>query len=115
MLRRSELFEVISEVGGRALTLRQNDKRLDEMAAPLVGRGDRRRFAHSRVLDARRLDLEGPDPVAGRDDHVVGAPRVPEVAVGVLLGGVLGVEPLAAEGLLGVLRAVPVTEWIVGI
>ena len=65
------------------------------------------------MLDARRLHLERPDPVAGRDDHVVGAAGVPDVAVLVGLGGVLGVEPLAAEHLLGVLGPVPVAERVV--
>src|SRR4051794_4281039 len=68
---------------------------------------------HGWVLDARRLDLERPDPIAGRDDHVVGAPRVPVVAVLVGLGGVLAVKPLAAEGLLARLGVVPVAERIV--
>src|SRR4051812_30558822 len=65
------------------------------------------------MLDARRLDLERPDPVARRDDHVVGATRVPVIAVRVGLGGVLGVEPVAAELLLGVLRPVPVADRVV--
>ena len=61
----------------------------------------------------RGLDLERADPVAGRDDHVVGAALVPDVAVLVERGGVLGVEPVAAERLLGVLRVVPVADRIV--
>ena len=47
----------------------------------------RRRLGHRRVGDQRRLDLEGPDPVAGGDDHVVGAALEVEVAV------VVGVRP----------------------
>src|SRR5436190_18908640 len=65
------------------------------------------------MLEAGRLDLERPDPVAGRDDHVVRAARVPEVAVLVLLGGVLGVEPLALKVLARGLRVPPVAEGIV--
>src|SRR3954454_2493974 len=65
------------------------------------------------MLDAGRLHLERADAVAGRDDHVVGAARVPEVAVLVALGRVLGVEPLAAEGLPRRLLVVPVAERIV--
>ena len=82
------------------------------MAAPLVGRGHRRGLAHRRMLDARGLHLERPDPVTGRDDHVVGAAGVPVVTVCILLGRVLGVEPVAAEGLLRLLGAVPVAERV---
>ena len=67
------------------------------------------------MLDARRLDLERPDPVPGGDDHVVGATGVPEVAVLVDLGCVLRVEPLAAEHLPRVVGAVPVAERVVGV
>src|SRR5215218_3968970 len=67
------------------------------------------------MLDAGTLHLEGPDPVSGRDDHVVGAARVPEVAVLVGLSRVVGVEPVAAENLLGVLGTVPVAERVVGV
>ena len=95
------------------MALGEHDERLDDVALDLVGRGDRRRLAHRRVLEARRLDLERPDPVAGGDDHVVGAARVPDVAVLVLGRGVLGVEPLAAERLLRGLLVAPVAERIV--
>src|SRR5450432_1312551 len=64
------------------------------------------------MLETSRLDLERPDAVAGRDDHVVGSPDVPDVAVLVLDGGVLRVEPLAAEGLGTCLVVAPVAEWI---
>ena len=51
------------------------------------------------VGDERGLDLEGPDPVAGGDDHVVVAALEPEVAVLVLADLVAGRPPLAVEGL----------------
>ena len=65
------------------------------------------------MLEAHRLDLERPDPVAGRDDHVVRPALVPDVAVLVARRGVAGVEPLTAECRLGVGRPVPVAERIV--
>src|SRR5256885_12191241 len=65
--------------------------------------------------DAGRLDLERAEPVAGRDYHVVGAAGVPEIAVGVAFGGVVGVEPLALEVLVRGLGVVPVAERIVGV
>ena len=95
------------------MALGEHDERLDHVALDLVGRGDRGRLAHRRVLDAGRLDLERADPVAGGDDHVVGAPGVPDVAVLVHGRRVLGVEPVAAEGLLGGLGQVPVAERVV--
>src|SRR5258705_439055 len=64
------------------------------------------------MLDARRLDLERPDPVAGGDDHVVGAAGVPDVAVVVHDGRVLRVEPVAAEGLACGLLVAPVAERV---
>ena len=65
------------------------------------------------MLDARRLDLEGPDPVPGGNDHVVGASGVPEVAVLVDLRRVLGVEPVAAEHLPRVVGTLPVPQRVV--
>src|SRR5215203_5422743 len=65
------------------------------------------------MLHAGRLDLERADPVARGDDHVVGAARVPDVAVLVELRSIVRVEPLAAEDLVGVLRPVPVPDRVV--
>src|SRR4051794_8414391 len=65
------------------------------------------------MLDAGGLHLERADAIAGGDDDVVGAAGVPDVAVLVLRRGVLGVEPLAAEGLARRLLVVPVAERVV--
>src|SRR5918994_4282292 len=65
------------------------------------------------MLEAGGLHLERPDPVAGRDDDVVGASLVPDVAVLVEARRVLRVEPVAAERLRRGLRVVPVAERIV--
>src|SRR6185436_21179393 len=91
----------------------EHDERLHDVAAALVGRGHGGGLLYGRVLDARRLDLERADSVPGRDDHVVGAAGVPDVAVLVLHGRILRVEPLAAEDLLGVLGPVPVADRVV--
>ena len=99
----------------RLVALGDHDERLDDVALDLVGRRDRRRLADRRVLEARRLDLERADPVAGGDDHVVGAAGVPDVAVLVHDRGVLRVEPVAAEGLLRRLVLLPVAERVVGV
>src|ERR671933_1169882 len=108
-----EVLDVLGHVVAGLVALGEHDERLDHVAALLVGRGHGGGLAHRRVLQAGRLDLEGTDAIAGGDDHVVGAPGVPDVAVLVLHRGVLGVEPLAAEVRLGVLRAVPVAERVV--
>src|ERR1044072_5581888 len=86
---------LVSAVG----PLGEQDERLDHTAAPLVRRGDGRRLLDRGVLQARGLDLERAHPVAPRGAHVVRATLVPDVAVLVELGGVLGVEPLTAERL----------------
>ena len=49
------------------------------------------------VAQQHVFDLDAGDVVAGRDDHVVGAPLVEEVAVGVLQVGVAGVVPAALD------------------
>ena len=67
------------------------------------------------MLEARGLDLERADPVAGRDDHIVRTAHVPVVPVLVLHGGVLRVEPLPAEGLRTGRVISPVAERIVGV
>src|SRR3954453_7489439 len=98
----------------RALTaLRQHHEGLHDRAPPLVRDGDRRRLLDRVMLETGRLDLERPDPVAGGDDHVVRPALVPDVAVLVEARRVLGMEPLAAEGLARGLLVAPVAERIV--
>ena len=89
------MLDVLLELGGELRAGRepvaQDDHRPHDGAALLVGRGDDRRLGHRLVRDERRLDLERADPVAGRDDHVVGAPDEVQVAVLVPLDAVAGV------------------------
>ena len=42
-----------------------------------IGTRDYRRFDHRRMLEQGALDLERPDAIAGRADHVVGASDEP--------------------------------------
>src|SRR5947209_5099474 len=65
------------------------------------------------MLDTDRLDLERADSVTGGNDHVVGAPRIPDVAVLVHHRRILCVEPLAAERLACRLLVPPITERVV--
>src|SRR3954467_2781884 len=65
------------------------------------------------MLDARGLDLERADAVAGRDDDVVGAAGVPDVALVVHDRRVLRVATVHAEGLARRLLVVPVAERVV--
>src|SRR5512133_179175 len=67
------------------------------------------------MLEAGGLHLERPDPVAGRDDDVVGSAFVPDIAVLVLARGVLSVKPLSAEDLDAFLWPLPVPEGVVRI
>src|SRR3954454_1666929 len=105
-----------ADLGGELVTgiaaLREHDEGLHDVAAPLVGGCDGGGLAHSRMLDARGLHLERANPVAGRDDHVVGAPGVPDVTLLVHHGSVLRVEPVAAERLARRLLVVPVAQRV---
>src|SRR6478735_4536607 len=65
------------------------------------------------MFDTDRLDLEWADSIAGGNDYVVGAPRVPDVAVVVHHRRILCVEPLAAERLARRLLVPPITERVV--
>ena len=108
-----ERLDLGGELVGRQDAVDEDDERLDDVAAELVGRRDGGRFPHRRVLEACRFDLERADPVAGGDDHVVGASDVPVVAVLVLDRRVLRVEPVAAERLAARFVVAPVAERVV--
>ena len=75
----------------RLVALREDDRRLDDLAAQLVGHAGDGALEHRRVLHQRALDLERADAVAGALDHVVGAAHEPVVAVLVAPGHVAGV------------------------
>jgi hypothetical protein len=61
----------------------QRDERLDDLPGDRVGYADHSILDHGRVLHQHALDLERPDQVAGRLDHVVGPPDEPQPAVDV--------------------------------
>src|SRR5204863_5619296 len=63
--------------------------------ALVVGGSDGRRLGDGRVGYERRLDLEGPDAVTGRDDHIVVAAMEVKPAVRVLAHEIAG-RPRAA-------------------
>ena len=65
------------------LRVAQHDDSAHDRAALLIGGGDGGGLGDGGVGDERGLDLEGPDPVAGGDDHVVVAALEMEPAVGV--------------------------------
>ena len=66
------------------MAVAQDDDGAHDGAALVVGRGDDGGLGHRGVRDQRRLDLERADPVAGGDDHVVGAALEEQEAVVVL-------------------------------
>src|SRR5690606_21172351 len=61
-----------------------------------VRHADRGGLPYVGMLEDGVLDLDRADRPAGRDDHVVGAAAVPEVAVLVDAAQVLGRQPVAA-------------------
>ncbi len=75
------LLQLARELGRGGVAVAQHDDRAHDRAALLVGRGDGGGLGHGRVGDERGLDLERPDPVAGRDDHVVVAALEAQPAV----------------------------------
>src|ERR1019366_4893741 len=85
---------------------------LDE-SVPVLD-ADHRRLEHRRVLHQRRLDLEGRDPDAAHLEHVVAAPGIGVVAVGVARILVAALGPAALEGLARALAVAPVHECRAG-
>ena len=85
LVRRGLVLDVVLQLGRQLVAGRESvpehDHRADDRAALVVGRGDDRRLGDRLVRDERRLDLERADPVAGRDDQVVGAALEVQVAV----------------------------------
>ena len=76
----------------------QDHERLDHLAANRVRGGDDRALGDGVVLGEDGLDVEGADPVAGHDDHVVVAGGEPQGAVGVADGEVAGEVEAAVGG-----------------
>ena len=75
----------------------QDHEGLDDHAALVVRRADDAAFGDRRMGEQRRLDLRAGDVVAGRDDHVVGARLVPEIAVLIHEVGVAGEVPAVLD------------------
>ena len=75
----------------RRVAVAQHDDGAHDRAALVVGRGDHGGLGDRLVGDQRGLDLERADPVAGGDDHVVGAALEVQVAVLVARDAVAGV------------------------
>ena len=89
------LLQLPGQVVAGLGTVAQDDDGAHRLAANLVGGRDRGGLGDGGVGEQRRLDLEGPDPVAGGDDHVVAAALEPEVAVLVLGHAVAGAPGVA--------------------
>ena len=106
------LLDVVGRPGGRLGVGARHDVGLDDVAAFLVGLGNDGPLGDRGVFAQRRLDLEGADAVARRDDDVVGAALEPEVTVLVAVADVAGEIPLAVrsvdETVGGLVRFLPV-------
>ena len=81
---------------------RKHNGGLDHLAPDGVRRGGDGAFQHIGQLHNHALNLKGPNAVAGRLDHVIGAAHIPEVPVLVPPGGVAGVVHAIVPGGLGV-------------
>ena len=86
----------------------KHDERLHDLAAFRVGLADHGALRDGWVFEQGTLDLERADPVRGRQDHVVGATREPEVAVVIDGRTIAGQVPVAPERGIGCLRRSPV-------
>ena len=74
---------------------RENDERLDDVPAGLVGTGHDRRVRHRGMLEQAVLDLGGSDAIPGRLEHVVGTPLIPQVPFIVAEREISGSAPVA--------------------
>ena len=102
------LLQLTDQVGGRIEAVPEHDERLDDLAALGVGRADDRALGHRRMLEQRALDLERPDPVRRREDHVVRAADEPEVALLVGHAAVACHVPAVPEDRLGLVARLPI-------
>src|SRR6516164_5886308 len=73
-----------------------NDESFDYLAAERIGNPNRRRLAYIRVFEHGVFDLDRAHRPAGRDDHIVRATRMVEVAVFVDTTEILSWKPRAA-------------------
>src|SRR5690242_957652 len=73
------------------------DDGFDDRAAQRVGTRNSRGFHHRRMLEQRALDLAGSDSAAGRNNEIVGAAGIPEIAVAVASGQIAGEVEVAAK------------------
>ena len=104
------LLDVVLQPLRRRVSGREHDERLHDVAARLVGRGHHRHVGDGGVTDDAVLDFRRTDAIARDLEHVVGAPLVPEVAVGVHCRDVAGAAPVARVLLPRALRVVEVFE-----
>src|SRR5262245_21390214 len=74
----------------------EDDEGGNDLAAQRVGLADHRRLRDRGVLHEGAFYLEGPDPVPGAGDDVVGAAAEVEEVVGIPAGGVTG-QVIAAD------------------
>src|SRR5581483_5823954 len=90
------------------------DKRLDERTAIGIGARHHRRFHDRRMFEQNAFDLERSNPIAGRDDNVVGATDEPQIAVAIAPREVAGEVPIATKrrgGLLGIFPVLQKQRW----
>ena len=105
-----EFLQLVGELGRRVVTALEDDKGERLGQALCVLDPGHATLEDSGVLLKDDLHLRWPYRHPAHLDHVVGATRVPEVAVLVQLVLVVRVNPLTAERVFGLFVLVPVTE-----
>src|SRR5579863_244046 len=60
------------------------------------------------MLNQNPFDFDGADPHTADLDHVVGAPGIPEISVGILMVFIAGPDPMTGDGVLRFLVLVPI-------
>src|SRR5207245_11543226 len=86
----------------------QDNKSLDDLTAHFIGAGNHRRLGNSGMFFQCTFHLKGADTVACADNHIVGTPHEPEVAILVFVGTIPGDVPGAANTGLGRVWITPV-------
>ena len=95
--RAHALLDVFHQLGRRRVSVGQDDERLDDVAAQLVGAADHRGLGYRRMLQQAVFHLAGTDAMSGAGNDIVFAADEPEISLLVPVAHVTGAEPVADE------------------
>ena len=112
LVRRSDRFDMVLELDrqglSRLVSRSDDDECLDDLTAIGIGYADHGALRHGRMLEQGALDLERPDAVCRRENHIVRAADEPQVPLLVADRAVAGDVPAVTEHRVGLVRVVPV-------